>query len=810
MKTLTLIAALLLAVPGALASSDSCDIAVLPAATLLVPYFEVHVDQPATIARTTIFSVINTSREPQIARATLWSDWGYPVLTFNIFLTGYDVQDINLYDVLVRGVVAPDDGTSSTTRPGSRSASNVTGNPHFLTGAAQSCVANNPRIAPAIREGVLAALTQGILTSCMPSRVGEEHPGVASGYVTLDVVGICSPKGPHDPGYFDEILFDNVLTGDYRTVQPNAQTGNYAAGSPMVHIRAIDKNGDLPYTFYDRYATAGRDRRQPLPSTFAARFIDGSASSFETDLLMWREPLLGGSAMCGDFGRNVAPVAYVVRFDERENATVLGTSPLMTPTAARVPTSSSGFPTLSGSGDVGGWLYLDLDDSSAEGRPSQSWVVTNMSAEGRYSVAVDATALTNGCAVAEARFRPTSNTQNVAASSCDISVQPAATLLLPYFEVEINKPQALAVTTLFTIANVSAHPQIAKVTLWTDHGFPVLTFNTVLTGYDVQSINLYDILAKGVINTEWGTRRPAEHGETNPNFLPTALGECARQPQSLSAAMLDNVRSALTSGSFPLMCGSGAVGGTHEAAVGYATVDLVATCSGTMPTGGWYVNELLFDNVLTGDYEVVRPDPATGNYAGGNPLVHLRAFPEGGKAGEYLPPRFDQTFWTGLTNIDGVKAGADRRQPLPSSFAARYIEGGAGGFVTDLLLWRAPQALAGDCASLAKNAEMPIAEIVRFDERENPAVLTQGSAFGVPNRPTTNATAAVRTSSPLFPALNTGDVGGWMFLNLDNKADAARKSQNWVVVRMFAEGRYSTDSDATPLTNGCVVPAAAQ
>jgi len=76
--------------------------------------------------------------------------------------------------------------------------------------------------------------------------------------------------------------------------------------------------------------------------------------------------------------------------------------------------------------------------------------------------------------------------------SCDISTAPAATLLLPYFEVDINAPQTTAQTTLFTITNVTQIPQIAHVTVWTDLSFPVLDFNIFLTGYDVQSISLYD------------------------------------------------------------------------------------------------------------------------------------------------------------------------------------------------------------------------------------------------------------------------------------------------------------------------------
>lgn len=77
-------------------NDDTCDIALLPAATLLLPYFEVDLSSPVERARTTYFTVINTTRQPQIAHVTIWSDWAYPVIDFNVFLTGYDVQPINL------------------------------------------------------------------------------------------------------------------------------------------------------------------------------------------------------------------------------------------------------------------------------------------------------------------------------------------------------------------------------------------------------------------------------------------------------------------------------------------------------------------------------------------------------------------------------------------------------------------------------------------------------------------------------------------------------------------------------------------
>src|SRR5688572_18242983 len=69
---------------------------------------------------------------------------------------------------------------------------------------------------------------------------------------------------------------------------------------------------------------------------------------------------------------------------------------------------------------------------------------------------------------------------------------PAATLLLPYFEVDIATPGGI--TTLFSINNASATAVLAHVTVWSDQSVPVLDFDVYLTGYDVQTINLRDIL----------------------------------------------------------------------------------------------------------------------------------------------------------------------------------------------------------------------------------------------------------------------------------------------------------------------------
>src|SRR5438309_2318098 len=83
-------------------------------------------------------------------------------------------------------------------------------------------------------------------------------------------------------------------------------------------------------------------------------------------------------------------------------------------------------------------------------------------------------------AVAGTSLTPPATTNND--DSCDIALQPAATLLLPYFEVDVSSPRSSAVQTIFAIQNVSAYPQIANVTLWTDWGFPAISFSIFLTG----------------------------------------------------------------------------------------------------------------------------------------------------------------------------------------------------------------------------------------------------------------------------------------------------------------------------------------
>jgi len=475
--------------------------------------------------------------------------------------------------------------------------------------------------------------------------------------------------------------------------------------------------------------------------------------------------------------------------------------------------------------------------------------------------------------------------------TCDIGTAPAATLLLPYFAVN---PTGL--NTIFTITNTSATPQVAHVTVWTDWSFPVLDFNVYLTGYDVQPLSLRDIIFNGVINpvtgaangggttdsgsTTTGTGlspRNPNTAATNPNFVftPGVTGSpCRNLPGNYGPSLATAVQNALINGTYVIpgvaqSCASNqqvgsaastAASSTHPAgtAIGYVTVDVANTCSTSLPIDpAYFFGEILYDNVLTGDYEIFDSSQAS-NYAGGNPLVHIRAVPEGGAAnvlpstGSAQSTNLPYTFYSRYAQNPGFpSATRDRRQPLPSTFAARYIQG--GGLSTSYRIWREGFTTGSGgtdligCATAEDNSAISISEIVRFDEHENTQVFsTTGNVS--PSTPTGITTAETGTypvtaapgGSQIFPGgtFPSNDVGGWMYLNLDvtragsssqgalvtpNTANPAlyasttypggRPTQNWVVVSMTASGptagAFAVDFDATWLGNGCS-PTAAQ
>lgn len=396
--------------------------------------------------------------------------------------------------------------------------------------------------------------------------------------------------------------------------------------------------------------------------------------------------------------------------------------------------------------------------------------------------------------------------------TCDIGLYPAATLLLPFFEVDITNPKGD--TTIFTVTNTGPEPQAARVTLWTDRAYPVISFNLYLTGYDVVKVNLYDVIARGLIASE-------EMGlETSPlGRLSAADNRALREETcnsvvtSLPPQFVERMKSAFTLGRIPQLgslegCVNG--GGAHANAIGYATVDVVAACTASLPIDrNYFTHEIRFDNVLMGDYVQVHAD---NKFAQASPMVHIRAIGEGGDLGSRKKTRLPRTFYSHLQQSE-VNRTADARQPLPSVFAARWIQGSDVQFETFFKIWREAAATPPDatCRQYVDGAWMQF-EAVRFDEDENPETFETCPTCGAPPYaplmllPATSLTSVA--DSAVFPDNPTDAVAGWMYVNLHDPRSTVA-TQGWVTSSMRSEGRFSVDADATALGNGCSAPVAA-
>ncbi len=472
-RTVFVVTLLSLLALGGPAQAELCTIDAVPAATLLLPYFAVDLDANPGKGVNTLFSINNASAAPAIAHVSIWSDWSQPVLDFDIFLTGYDVQSVSLYRVFVDGILpvtadeqsdqgvdvagfdrAGDPTSKCTNAPDSCSPHGV--NPEWdgsFTGAGipaagvADCIDIfpffvNPLLSVARRDELRCKLTgQDCGTGCFGADHGDS---IARGYITIDNANACSLIFPNDPGYFSDGVNPGVasnvnqLWGDWFVVDPfNA----FAQGDNLVSIEADDQftGGATGYTFYRRYTDAinpSEDNREPLATSWASRYLNGGAFDVTT-LTVWRDATIVdidenghvcGAPGDGDTGPAWHPMneTQVVAFDECENwEEVCGAffgppGPPISPPDDPDFGDPVCFPLETQNVAVGadplgplasdfGWLYLNLAvgiddgggapdyDPGSDGTLAQSYVITNHSALGLFSVGLPAVQLTSAC-----------------------------------------------------------------------------------------------------------------------------------------------------------------------------------------------------------------------------------------------------------------------------------------------------------------------------------------------------------------------------------------------------------------------------
>jgi hypothetical protein len=301
----------------------------VPAATLLVPYFEANLADPN--GAQTRFTITNVSPTPRIAHAVLWTDLGVPTFSIDLFLGGRDSVEVDLRQ-LFSGVVPQTSPTLFAAGPYS--------DPH-------QPVAGCPLAASALYAGMPAPalLPDAQLEHLRAAHTGDSSPAfggmcsavahsdsIARGYVTVDVANTCHDGFPTDPGYFiaggtGVAGDDNVLIGQYTLIE---RRDRVATANPMVSIEAsaTDPLTTTPgtATFYGGYvAGSAADNREVLADRWRARTLDVGFFDPGTELIIWRDPVIAHSPFaCGsppaDFPRQQAGI---VAFDEEENPTAL-------------------------------------------------------------------------------------------------------------------------------------------------------------------------------------------------------------------------------------------------------------------------------------------------------------------------------------------------------------------------------------------------------------------------------------------------------------------------------------------------------
>jgi hypothetical protein len=370
-------------------------------ATLLVPYFEVDLNNAN--GRNTIFTVNkggrvdlftngnqtfpnNNAATAVLAHVTVWSDLAVPVFNFNIYLTGYDVETVNMRNVLngtlPRTASAGQDPSDTISPKGSKSQdinfASCTGQlpPAPLTGTALS--------------NLIASLT-GNPAPTLCSSINHSD-NVARGYITVDTVNNCTQRTPADPNYFNngDATNQDHLTGEVYYVDPS---NSISRGGNVVHIHSsatdplVTTSGN--YTFYGRLnGFTATDQREPLSTSFSLRFNPaGTPTSWrvptpqpiKTTLIVWRDPKVPQAAFVCGTPPDWYPLGQegITAFDEQEHPqSITGVTPFPAATQM-VQIGGSALPVTFTAGML--WLNLNTTVTGAVGptgdlAAAQAWV----------------------------------------------------------------------------------------------------------------------------------------------------------------------------------------------------------------------------------------------------------------------------------------------------------------------------------------------------------------------------------------------------------------------------------------------------
>ncbi len=340
-------------------------------------------------------------------------------------------------------------------------------------------------------------------------------------------------------------------------------------------------------------------------------------------------------------------------------------------------------------------------------------------------------------------------------------VVPSATLLFPYFETNVSNPNG--VNTLLTIQNASATAILAHVVLWTDYGIPTTNFNIYLTGYDIVTLDMREVMQRTLPVSASAGQDP---NDTISNKGPMSQDINFASCSGLLPSVQDNFLSpdlpaahrGLQSVDYfgPGNCGAYAYG--DGVSRGFVTVDTVNQCTYQRPADvGYFQNgagSATNQNVMFGDYVI--SDPQNDRVFADN-AVHIEA--------SGSDPQTQSGQYTFYALFAGT-GGKDNREALPTAWAGRYSANR-----TTLGYWRDPGQIVTPfpCGGSPSGFPLPQKQIRAFATNGNTASAN-----------TTNRFPIVTGGTPASGANGLGLTAplGWVFLNLNLPTNEIR--QSWI------------------------------
>ncbi len=306
-----------------------------------------------------------------------------------------------------------------------------------------------------------------------------------------------------------------------------------------------------------------------------------------------------------------------------------------------------------------------------------------------------------------------------------------------------------------------------------------------------------------------------------------------------------NLRAAHTGVNAPAYGGCLGAAYGDNIARGYITVDSVTQCNLLFPSSATYFNGIADTrNILWGDYFYVNDGQ---NFAQGETLVHIESCntppfnpanpaifvgfvgnggrdPLGAPWCPFAAGFADYTFYGRYE----IPAGKDQREPLSTTFASRFINGGTFTGGTDLIVWRDSKTVAGPantpngpyvCGTPNRPSWFPLGQtdVVAFDEMENPQdlcftgdVISPVLGGAQTCFPLEAQRVSLQGGNIIGSDLTPDATFGWIYLNLNTTisgvgypASNPSIAQAWVTTVMDAAGRFSVGFDAIQLDSAC-------